>query len=85
MTSQTPLCEAAKAGDLAQVRRVLRQGGGDVRERDEFNNTALMWAACEGHAEVSVSVFFWEKCVIVHCKLLFCTVSSSPIEQNYSC
>ena len=38
-------------GDLAGVSRALQQGA-NVNARDEYNNTALHWAAQWGHADV---------------------------------
>ena len=47
----TRLCEAAGAGDLAQVRRLL-ENGVDVNAHDYDRRTGLHLAACEGRAEV---------------------------------
>ena len=45
------LLKGASAGDLAGVSQALEQGA-DVNAKDEYDNTALNWAALWGHAEV---------------------------------
>ena len=47
----TKLCEAAGAGDLAQVTRLL-ENGVEVNAHDYDGRTGLHLAACEGRAEV---------------------------------
>jgi ankyrin repeat protein len=49
---ETPLMTAARTGALASVRALLARGA-SVNSKDERRGqTALMWAAAEGHAEV---------------------------------
>jgi hypothetical protein len=50
-TIDDQLLKGASAGDLAGVSQALEQGA-DVNAKDEYNNTALNWAALWGHAEV---------------------------------
>ena len=49
---ETPVMSAARAGRIEAV-RLLIEAGGDVNAADTFQEqTALMWAAAEGHAPV---------------------------------
>jgi ankyrin repeat protein len=49
---ETPLMAASRSGSLPAV-RLLIEGGADVNAADTFQDqTALMWAAAEGHVEV---------------------------------
>lgn len=46
-------CDAAKEGDIGDVRRLLDQFGGKIIERrDSIDARALTWAAFSGHADV---------------------------------
>ena len=45
------LIEAAKHGNLEEVRDLLRNGA-DVNEKDRYGNSALMFASGEGHIEI---------------------------------
>lgn len=47
-----PLHDAAKNGDLEQLKQLLDQGT-DIEEQDRFVGTALHWAAITGNAEVA--------------------------------
>src|SRR5580704_2560452 len=49
---QTPLMLAARTGDVG-VARLLVQHGADVNRREQYRDqSAVMWAAAEGHAEM---------------------------------
>src|ERR1700726_1775209 len=49
---QTPLMLAARTGDVG-VARLLVQHGADVSGREQYRDqSAVMWAAAEGHAEM---------------------------------
>jgi ankyrin repeat protein len=49
---QTPLMLAARTGDVG-VARLLVQHGADVNRRERYRDqSAVMWAAAEGHAEM---------------------------------
>jgi ankyrin repeat protein len=49
---QTPLMLAARTGNVAMA-RLLVEHGADVNRRESYRNqSALMWAAAEGHAEM---------------------------------
>jgi ankyrin repeat protein len=47
----TPLIDAAKQGDVEQVKDLMRRGA-DVGARSEKGKTALHYAAANGHVEV---------------------------------
>ena len=49
---ETPLMTAARVGSLASVRALLSRGVSVDAKDDRRGQTALMWAAAEGHAEV---------------------------------
>src|SRR6185503_12667994 len=52
LEGETPLMAASRAGSLDSVQLLLARGA-DVNAADLFQQeTALMWAAAEGHAEV---------------------------------
>ena len=51
-TIDDQLLKGASAGDLAGVAQALAQGA-NVNAKDEYDNTALNWAALSGHAEVA--------------------------------
>lgn len=46
------LIEAAKIGDVAEVRRLL-DSGVNILSRDQINDTALHWSCFEGYLEVT--------------------------------
>eukprot|EP00928_Gymnodinium_smaydae_P046892 TRINITY_DN31266_c0_g1_i1.p1 TRINITY_DN31266_c0_g1~~TRINITY_DN31266_c0_g1_i1.p1 ORF type:complete len:527 (+),score=94.28 TRINITY_DN31266_c0_g1_i1:221-1801(+) len=48
----TPGLEAARAGDLALLKKLVREGEFDPTSRDKHGANALMWAAGGGHLEV---------------------------------
>jgi uncharacterized protein len=49
---QTPLMLAARTGDLAVAKQLVEHGA-DVNAREHFRDqSALMWAAAEGHADM---------------------------------
>ena len=50
-TASERLLKAAESGDLGGVSTAL-QDGADVNARDQYNNTALNYAALFGHGEV---------------------------------
>jgi ankyrin repeat protein len=43
---------AASRGDLTKVRRIIEAGSGEINAADIFGNTALIYAAMAGHADV---------------------------------
>ena len=45
------LIEAVKAGDEETVRRLI-DAGSDIKERDDYGRTALMFAAANGHETI---------------------------------
>jgi ankyrin repeat protein len=47
----TELMIAASRGDPAEIRRLIKAGG-DINAADIFGNTALIYAALVGHAEI---------------------------------
>ncbi len=49
---ETPLMTAARVGELASVKALLSRGASVHSKDDRHGQTALMWAAAEGHAEV---------------------------------
>ena len=49
---ESSLCEAARTGNLEQVRQLL-QTGQDVNQLDQHGETALIIAACLGYTKVS--------------------------------
>ena len=49
---ETPLMTAARTGTLASVKVLLSHGASVDSEDDRRAQTALMWAAAEGHADV---------------------------------
>jgi ankyrin repeat protein len=49
---ETPLMTAARVGTLASVKALLSRGADVHRKDDRRGQTALMWAAAEGHADV---------------------------------
>src|SRR5213592_1188337 len=49
---ETALMTAARAGQLASVKALLSHSATVDRKDDRRGQTALMWAAAEGHAEV---------------------------------
>ena len=52
LAAAPPLVDAAKAGDLAAVERLLAAGA-DPDQHDRHRNTALIFAARDGHLEVA--------------------------------
>ena len=48
---ESSLCEAARTGNLEQVRQLL-QTGQDVNQLDQHGETALIIAACLGYTKV---------------------------------
>ena len=49
---ETPLMTAARTGTLASVKALLSRGAAVDGKDDRRGQTALMWAAAEGHADV---------------------------------
>ena len=49
---ETPLMTAARTGTLASVKALLSHGATADNKDDRRGQTALMWAAAEGHADV---------------------------------
>jgi ankyrin repeat protein len=49
---ETPLMTAARVGSVASVKALLARGGTVDAKDDRRGQTALMWAAAEGHADV---------------------------------
>jgi len=49
---EPPLHDAAKAGDLKQVKTLLKQGV-DVNSKNKQGATPLHWAAFKGHVDVA--------------------------------
>ena len=49
---ETPLMTAARTGTLASVKALLSRGASVDGKDDRRGQTALMWAAAEGHADV---------------------------------
>ena len=49
---ETPLMTASRVGSLASVKALLSRGATVDRKDDRRGQTALMWAAAEGHARV---------------------------------
>jgi ankyrin repeat protein len=49
---ETPLMTAARTGSLASVNALLSHGAAVDRKDDRRGQTALMWAAAEGHADI---------------------------------
>ena len=45
------LLNSAARGDLAAVKRILAEGGGDITEADKQGRTALLFAALNGHCK----------------------------------
>lgn len=52
LAAAPPLVEAARAGDLAAVERLLAAGA-DPDQHDRHRNTALIFAARDGHLEMA--------------------------------
>jgi ankyrin repeat protein len=50
---ETPLMTAARAGSLASVKALLARGASVDGKDERRGQTALMWAAAEGHADVA--------------------------------
>ncbi|HVT35123.1 MAG TPA: ankyrin repeat domain-containing protein, partial [Nevskiaceae bacterium] len=48
-TRMTPLMDAARAGDAAQVQQLLKTAPGDLNVHDRYGNTALMYASRAHH------------------------------------
>ena len=51
-TNEHPLVEAAKKGQLVDVKALLNTAGMDVNAVDNFGQTALKWATQESHEEI---------------------------------
>ena len=45
----TPFLRAAQRGNLGEVQRLLREDPARIEESDHYGDTALLWAACNGH------------------------------------
>ena len=50
--AKCPICEAAKAGDLARVAALLKADPKSVSSREDLKGTALHWAAFKGRADM---------------------------------
>src|SRR5712691_2683505 len=50
---ETPLMTASRVGSLGSVKALLSRGATVDRKDDRRGQTALMWAAAEGHAKVA--------------------------------
>jgi ankyrin repeat protein len=48
----TPLILAARAGDVADVEKLLKENNEDINWKMQWGLTALMWAADQGHVSV---------------------------------
>ena len=57
MTGRSPVADAARAGDVDTVRRLLREGG-DVNAAQSDGMTALHWAATQGDAELATVLLY---------------------------
>ena len=46
------LIDATRAGDITTVQQLLNDKSIDINTRDEYGNTALLWASARGYKEI---------------------------------
>jgi ankyrin repeat protein len=50
------LIEASKNGDITRVRSLLEANEAEVNQKDEYGDTALYLASCQGHTDIALAL-----------------------------